>query len=133
MFRSIFSRAVSLVVPFQAPTLAKLIDDESKIGGELFGATSRGVTRRFFMDDGDSWFYSETATDPTTRQQLYTYTIRYQILPQGVLKSVDGRGHVLISGIELQRLKQAIKLYKKRIADEIYHPELAKPVRSSAL
>lgn len=122
MFRSIFSRAVKLVVPFQNPSLEKLIDDESKLGGKLFGRTSRGVSRRFFMDDGNSWFYSETAIDPSTRQQLYNYTIRYEVLPQGILKSVDGRGHVFITGVELQRLKQAIKLYEQHIDKEIYEP-----------
>jgi hypothetical protein len=126
VFRSIFSRAVKIVVPFQTPSLEKLIDNESKIGGKLFGNTSRGVSRRFFMDDGNSWFYSETAIDPSTRQQLYNYTIRYEILPQGILKSVDGRGHVFITGVELLRLKQAIKLYEQQISKEIYEPLKAK-------
>lgn len=132
MFRSIFSRAVNLVVPFQAPTLSKLIDEESKIGGTLFGHASRGVTRRFFKDDGNSWFYSESAVDPSTRQELYSYTIRYEVLPQGILKSVDGRGHVFIKGIELGRLMQAMSLYKQRIRSELYQPKQQKATRSSA-
>lgn len=132
MFRSIFSKAVKMVVPFQTPTLAKLIDNESIVGGRLFGRISKGVTRRFFMDDGNSWFYSETAVDPTTRQQLYSYTIRYEILPQGVLKSVDGRGHVFITGVELERLKQAIKLYKHQIKQDVYLPLKEKTARQSA-
>lgn len=132
MFRSIFSKAVKLVVPFQSPSLEKLIDDESKVGGTLFGSSGRGVSRRFFMDDGNSWFYTETATDPATKQQLYNFTIRYEILAKGVLKSVDGRGHVFISGVELERLKQAIKLYEQRIDQEIYEPLKTKKAANRA-
>lgn len=132
MFRSIFSRAVNLVVPFQTPTLSKLIDEESLVGGKLFGSISTGVTRRFFMDDGNSWFYSETAIDPATKQQLYSYTIRYEVLPQGILKSVDGRGHVFIKGIELERLLTAMELYEKRIDQDVYQPKHAKLSRTTA-
>lgn len=132
MFRSLFSRAVKLVVPFQIPTLAKMIDDESKIGGTLFGDLPKGVERRFFMDDGNSWFFSETATDPSTRQTLYTYTIRYEVLPQGILKSVDGRGHVFIKGVELQRLLDAMKLYEQQVDKQIYQAQTAKSDRRSA-
>lgn len=132
MFRSIFSRAVKLVVPFQTLTLSKLIDEESLVGGKLFGRLGSGVSRRFFMDDGDSWFYSETAIDPSTKQQLYSFTIRYQVLPQGILKSVDGRGHVFIKGIELERLLKSMELYKQRIEKEVYEPKQVKTSRASA-
>ena len=126
MFRSFLSRAVKLV-SLSKLSIESLIDSESKIGGQIFGHASRGVTRRFFLDDGDSWFYSEKAIDTGTNRELYSFTIRYEILPQGVLKSVDGRGHVFISGVELIHLKQAIKVYKRRIKDELYSQKESKP------
>ena len=126
MFRSFLSRAVKLV-SLSKLSIESLIDSESKIGGQIFGHASRGVTRRFFLDDGDSWFYSEKAIDTGTNRELYSFTIRYEILPQGVLKSVDGRGHVFISGVELIHLKQAIKVYKRRIKDELYSSKESKP------
>lgn len=126
MIRSFLSRAVKLV-SLAKPSIESLIDSESKIGGQIFGHASRGVTRRFFLDDGDSWFYSEKAVDTTNGRVLYSFTIRYEILPQGVLKSVDGRGHVFITGIELAHLKQAIKVYKRRIKEELYSPKETKP------
>lgn len=126
MFRSFLSRAVKLV-SLSKLSIESLIDAESKIGGQVFGHASRGVTRRFFLDDGDSWFYSEKAIDPTNGRQLYAFTIRYEILPQGVLKSVDGRGHVFITGIELAHLQQAIKIYKHRIKHELYSSEKSQP------
>ena len=132
MFRSFLSRAVKLV-SLTKPSIESLIDTESKIGGQLFGHMSRGVTRRFFLDDGNSWFYSEKAIDTSSGRELYSFTIRYEVLPQGVLKSVDGRGHVFITGIELLHLKQAIKLYKQRIKDEIYTPQQPKSVRALGL
>lgn len=130
--RSLFSKATELVVPQRAATLADLIDDESKIGGTLFGPISRGVERRFFLDEGDSWFFRETATDPTTGRTLYSFTIRYEILPQGVLKSVDGKGHVFITGIELEHLEQAIRLYHQKTEQELYAPKRAKRAQSRA-
>jgi hypothetical protein len=119
-FRSLFSKAVGLVAPVSAPTLASMIDAESIIGGKLFGDMGRGVERRFFLDEGNSWFFSESATDPTTGRKLYSFTIRYEILPQGVLKSVDGKGHVFITGIELEHLKHAVKLYEQNVERELY-------------
>lgn len=119
MFRSLFSKAVRAVVPTPKTTLASLIDAESVIGGKLFGETRRGVERRFFKDEHHSWYYHESATD-VSGQKLYTFTIRYEILPEGVLKSVDGKHHVFITGIELDHLRQAIKLYTTHIQAELY-------------
>ena len=131
-FRSLFSKAVGLVAPVPVPTLPDLIDAESKIGGTLFGEAGRGIQRRFFLDEGDSWFFSETATDPTTGRKLYNFTIRYEILPQGVLKSVDGKGHVFITGIELEHLKQAVALYERKTDAELYAPKRIKRTESAA-
>lgn len=130
-FRSLFSKAAGLVTPATQTTLATLIDDESKIGGTLFGDVPRGINRRFFLDEGNSWFFSETATDPATGRVLYSFTIRYEMLPQGVLKSVDGKGHVFITGVELEHLKQAVKLYKQKIKTDLYEPKRAKRAQSA--
>jgi hypothetical protein len=116
----LFSRVTQVIIPLQPLTIPKLINEESKIGGELFGKMERGVSRRFFLDEGNSWFFSETATDPTTGRQLYSFTIRYEMHDQGVLKSVDGKGHVFIEGVELQHLIHAIDLYDKRVRAALY-------------
>lgn len=122
MLRSIFSKAVRMVVPAQKTGLVGLIDAESKIGGELFGRMSRGVERRFFKDEYHSWYYHESATDQSG-QKLYDFTIRYEILPEGVLKSVDGKHHVFITGVELGHLRQAMQLYTQKIRSELYQPK----------
>lgn len=130
--RSLFSKAVGLVAPAPAATLPDLIDAESKIGGTLFGEAARGIERRFFLDEGNSWFFSETAVDPSTGRKLYSFTIRYEILPQGVLKSVDGKGHVFITGVELEHLKHAVKLYEQKTERELYGPKRAKRTETAA-
>jgi len=127
----LFSKVAGLASISQKPTIPQLIERESKIGGDVFGKTSRGVKRRFFLDEQDSWFFSESAVD-TTGQKLYSFTIRYQMLPQGVLKSVDGKGHVFIEGVELEHLLKAIALYEKRVMDEVYADQSKSQTLTSA-
>lgn len=119
MFRRIITRVTRMVVTPPTRSLSDLINTESHIGGQVFGQPSKGVTRRFFLDETNNWYYHETAKN-SNGEQLYNFTIRYEILPQGVLKSVDGKNHTFIGGVELDNLKQAIKLYTQRIKAELY-------------
>jgi hypothetical protein len=99
--------------------IRELIHREAKIGGELFGPVGPDRRREFFWLDGHTWIWHEEWTDGQTGQPRIV-TTRYDIRPSGVLKSQDGHSFRYIDHVEAKNLYQAIKLYKKRVATEIY-------------
>lgn len=111
-----------MVVAPPLRSLNDLINAESRIGGQIFGQSSQGVVRRFFLDESNNWYYHETAKS-SNGEKLYDFTIRYEVLPQGILKSVDGKHHTFVTGVELENLKQAIKIYTQRIKADLYAPQ----------
>jgi hypothetical protein len=92
-----------------------LIRQEAKIGGQLFGPVPAGHRREFFCLDEHTWVWYEEWTSNGQRQSM---TTRYDVRPKGVIKNQEGRPSQYISLEEARNLKQAVKLYKERIAAE---------------
>jgi len=122
MFRFV-SKLAGIVSPTKPVTLNDLIEEESKIGGTIFGAIPKGVNRQFFLDETNNWFYTQSVYDQSGRL-IDNYTIRYQVLDYGIVKSVDGKNHVLLSGQELKDLQKSVQIYYSKTKKELYVAKL---------
>lgn len=81
----------------------------AKMGGKLFGAIPSGHRREFFCLDASTWVWHEEWTDDRGRQ--HALTTRYDVRPDGVLKSQGSSSYQMVTGNELQNLYQAALLY----------------------
>lgn len=104
-------------------TRRELIQHESKIGGQLFGAISAGHHRQFFNLDPTTWIWYEEWKDAQGRKQ--SKTTRYEIHENGILKVQEGAPYYFIEGQELTNLLSATRLYYERVARDIYKFDVA--------
>jgi hypothetical protein len=94
-----------------------LIRHEARIGGQLFGPVPKGGRREFFCLDRHTWVWHEEWLDKNGQRQ--TKTTRYDVRPNGILKSQNGQ-YQPVEKDEADRLIQAAELYEKRVRTEIY-------------
>jgi len=92
---------------------------EAKIGGRIFGELPRGRKRDFFCLDEHTWVWHEEWVD--ANGQTHIVSTRYDVSPNGVLKSQNGASYQKASRDEVRRLYQAAKLYQERIKKEVYN------------
>jgi hypothetical protein len=95
-----------------------LIHYEAKIGGQLFGTIPKGARREFFCLDEHTWVWYEEGV--TTTGKPFSSTTRYDVRPNGVLKSKDGQAYQQVNPREAEHLRQAANLYYQRVSREIY-------------
>lgn len=109
-------------------TERQLIEFESKIGRDLFGAIPDGHTRDFFCLDEKTWVWHEEWRDIDNK--LQTSTIRYEVQPAGILKVQPGHIYRYIEGEELKNLAIAVRLYYERCSKRIYgiDPNTGRPL-----
>lgn len=100
----------------RAEVYRSLMHWEAKVGGELFGPAPKGVRREFFCLDERTWVWHEEWTDSDGH---HTMTTRYDIRPNGILKSQGTSEYVVISEEEAEHLYTAIKLYLRKIQPEL--------------
>ena len=101
---------------------SNLIRREARIGGQLFGATPDGGRREFFCLDENTWIWHEEWTDKSGQRQ--SVTTRYDVRPNGVLKTQNGQTYQYIDQAEATNLVKAAKKYYARIFSEIYQPAI---------
>src|SRR5690349_11635022 len=89
-----------------------LIRHEAKIGGQVFGAVPQGHRREFFCLDEHTLVWHEEWIDQNG--QHLTRTTRYDVRPDGILKSQNGH-YQRVSAAEAERLRKAAHLYAKRV------------------
>ncbi len=94
-----------------------LIRREAQIGGTVFGPVPTGTRREFFCLDEHTWVWHEEWTD--AHGQLHVRTTRYDVRPDGVLKSQNGM-YQSLSDDEAQRLRKAVQLYYERVTKQMY-------------
>lgn len=97
--------------------LRNLMRKEAKIGGELFGPVPSGVRREFFCLDEHTWVWHEEWIDQ--QGQRVMQTTRYDVRPDGILKSQNGH-YQSVSYQEARRLYDAAVEYRNRITKEVY-------------
>jgi hypothetical protein len=86
---------------------------EAKMGGQLFGPVPANHRREFFCLDRHTWVWHEEWVDTTGHTRAIT--TRYDIRPQGILKSQGSNSYQQVSGVELRNLHQAAELYYQRL------------------
>ena len=101
----------------QAQLYRNLLRHEARIGGELFGAIPEGHRREFFCLDRHTWVWHEEWVDANGQRQ--TKMTRYDIRPNGIVKSQDGVYRV-VETAEASNLYRAIKPYVKKVRTELY-------------
>lgn len=101
----------------RAELYRNFIRHEAKIGGRIFGYTNPGVRREFFCLDEHTWVWHEEWTD--ARGEAHVQTTRYDVRPDGILKSQHGK-YQSVTIDEAHRLCQAAKVYRDTVKQEIY-------------
>ncbi len=89
---------------------------EAKVGGELFGPIPKGVRREFFCLDESTWVWHEEWRDKNGR---HTVTTRYDVRPNGILKSQGDNTYQALTREEATNLYNAAMLYYQRITPEL--------------
>lgn len=107
----------------QAEIYRQLLRQEAKMGGQLFGPVPAGHRREFFCLDRYTWVWHEEWVDQ--QAQHHAVTTRYDIRPNGVLKSQGNGSYQQVKGTELRNLYQAARLYRDAISAQL---QAAQPV-----
>lgn len=102
----------------QAAQYRDLIRKEAVIGGEIFGPVPKGHRREFFCLDERTWVWHEEWTDAAS--QRHVLTTRYDVRPDGVVKTQNNGRYIKVSPQEAKNLLEAAKLYKERVRHELY-------------
>ena len=95
-----------------------LIRTEAGIGGNIFGSVPNGHRREFFCLDKHTWIWHEEWLDDKGVRQ--TMTTRYDIRPDGILKSQGGKGYSPVTPSEARNLITAAKEYRNRTFNQLY-------------
>ena len=93
-----------------------LLHFEGRLGGELFGPVPAGGRREFFCLDKHTWVWHEEWTDENGHRRAVT--TRYDVRPNGVLKSQGGVSYQRLSHDEARNFYRATKLYLQRMTQE---------------
>lgn len=94
-----------------------LLHYEARLGGELFGPIPKGVRREFFCLDEHTWVWHEEWTDEHGKHQVLT--TRYDVRPNGVVKSQGSNSYQSLEPQEAQNLYRAVQLYEWRVGGEL--------------
>jgi len=95
-----------------------LIRKEAIVGGQLFGSVPTGHRRQFFCLDQHTWVWHEDWKDKMGQE--HSRTTRYNIRPNGVIKTSDGKNYHVISPSEARNLREAVVLYYNRVMKDLY-------------
>lgn len=98
---------------------SNLINAESALGRTIFGPIPAGHQREFFMLKNNSWLWYEGYFDNSG--VFHDSTIRYEIRPNGVFKSISGGNYQIVEGRELNNFREAAKSYLKLVKTKLYH------------
>lgn len=90
----------------------RLIQEEAKIGGMLFGPVPKGHSRQFFCLDEHTWIWHEEWLENGQRRVI---TTRYDVRPSAIIKSQDGQPHRVVTKQEARNLYNAAKIYQEKI------------------
>ncbi|HSX46694.1 MAG TPA: hypothetical protein VLF87_01755 [Patescibacteria group bacterium] len=101
----------------EAELYRNLIRHEAKIGANVFGPVPEGHRREFFCLDEMTWIWHEEWDD--ARGQTQVQTTRYDVRPDGILKSQHGH-YQRVEAAEAQRLRKAVRIYLDRVNREMY-------------
>jgi hypothetical protein len=101
-----------------------LLHHLAKRGGGIFGAIPQGVRREFFCLDERTWVWHEEWHDAAG--QHHAMTTRYDVRPDGILKSQGAHSYQRLSGDEERNFRAAVKAYGRIARSEI--DQLLRPI-----
>lgn len=93
-----------------------LIHFEARIGGQLFGQVPKSHRREFFCLDEHTWVWHEEWVDANGDHQAVT--TRYDVRPNGVLKSQGNASYQALTPEETRNFRNAVHLYGQRVDAE---------------
>jgi len=108
------------------PTRADLINAESRLGSQLFGAIPAGHRREFFHDQKNIWIWHEDWIDAAEHE--HEMTIRYEVRTSGVYKKVSAGKYFKLEGDELENFRKATHAYLYIIKKYLYNHPYSKVV-----
>lgn len=94
-----------------------LLHHLAKLGGAVFGQTPAGVRREFFCLDERTWVWHEEWYDETGQHRAIT--TRYDIRPDGILKSQGVHSYQRLTSEEERNFRAAVQIYSRRARAEI--------------
>ncbi|HPG37289.1 MAG TPA: hypothetical protein PK865_00680 [Candidatus Saccharibacteria bacterium] len=95
----------------------KTMRENAVMGGKLFGPIPKGHRREFFCLDRSSWVWHEEWLDSAGKNHVVT--TRYDVRPQGILKSQGKHSYQLVQGDELRNFYQAVTMYCDKLRAEL--------------
>lgn len=96
-----------------------LLRHEARVGGTVFGVVPEGRKRDFFCLDEHTWIWHEEWTDSSGKYRIVS--TRYDVRPNGILKSQNGSHYQEIGQEEAYRLRDAVLLYRDLVKREVYN------------
>jgi len=100
----------------QADFQRALLHYEGRIGSQIFGPVQPGSRREFFCLDEHTWVWHEEWTDE--KKQRRVMTTRYDVRPNGILKSQGVNQYRPLARDEETHFRQAVKLYGEQVTAE---------------
>ncbi len=94
-----------------------LLRSAAAIGGKLFGPIPTGHRREFFCLDKNTWIWHEEWIDALGNRQVQT--MRYDVRPDTILKTLDGSSYQTLSTAETQNLVTAARNYRTAIRNQL--------------
>lgn len=114
--KGVLSSALRL---FSSPvTQRELIQQESEIGGHLFGSVPANHHRQFFNLDPNVWIWYEETLEG--KEVTDATTTRYEVHENGILKVQDNAPYYFIEGQEFLNFFAAGEMYYKNVCKDIY-------------
>ncbi|CAN5406599.1 hypothetical protein BH09PAT4_BH09PAT4_01290 [soil metagenome] len=89
----------------------------AKLGGSVFGVVPNGVRREFFCLDDRTWVWHEEWYDQAG--QHHAITTRYDVRPDGILKSQGVNSYQRLSAEEERNFRAAVEIYGQRSLAEL--------------
>lgn len=89
----------------------------AKLGGGVFGPVPSGVRREFFCLDDRTWVWHEEWYDQSG--QHHAITTRYDVRPDGILKSQGVNSYQRLSAEEERNFRSAVEIYGQRSLAEL--------------
>lgn len=102
----------------EAVLYRNLMRHEARIGGTVFGPVPKNHRREFFCLDEHTWVWHEEWQDAQGKHRVMT--TRYDVRPNGILKSQNGSHYQTVRDEEARRLLKAAKTYHQKVKQEIY-------------
>ena len=105
----------------QRLTLRDLIEQESVIGGKLFGERGPNERIKFYNLDLQNWYFYQEITDKYKKSQ--SVTMHYEVHPNMILRATLGSEKLFepMVGDERDNFIKATELYHKHVMKQVYN------------